>query len=137
MGVILEKLTKRDSLTAVRKYLVEEYPEAELGEIPVDMIIEQIDAAIAGMDKRNMSAAKRNAKKAAEDPLKDILYSLLTTDYQSREQLAAQLPEDIDHNLNKITARLTQLFKEEKVEKSSIKDATDSKRTVMGYRLIG
>ena len=93
----------------------------------IDSQIEQIQA------KAEKSKERTAAKKAEGDELRKKVQSLLTTEYQSIDDIFAQI-DDEDVPRSKITARLTQLVKAEIVEKDSRKNEEGKKQMV--YRLV-
>ena len=96
----------------------------------VDFIDSQIEQIQAKAEKSKERAA---AKKAEGDELRKKVQSLLTTEYQSIDDIFAQI-DDEDVTRSKITARLTQLVKAEIVEKDSRKSEEGKKQMV--YRLV-
>ena len=96
----------------------------------VDFIDSQIEQIQAKAEKSKERAA---AKKAEGDELRKTVQSLLTNEYQSIDDIFAQI-DDEDVTRSKITARLTQLVKAEIVEKDSRKSEEGKKQMV--YRLV-
>lgn len=97
----------------------------------IDFIQHEIDM----LDSRTQKAKeKREQKKAEADALKDKIYSVLTDELQTSADILDQVGAD-DENVTrgKVTARLTKLVNEGKVERADVK--VDKKR-VKGYRLV-
>ena len=98
------------------------------------MLIDFIDSQIEQIQtKAEKSKERAAAKKAEGDELRKTVQSLLTNEYQSIDDIIAQI-DDEDVTRSKITARLTQLVKAEIVEKDSRKSEEGKKQMV--YRLV-
>lgn len=97
----------------------------------IDFIQHEIDM----LDSRTQKAKeKREQKKAEADALKDKIYSVLTDELQTSADILEQVSADDESvTRGKVTARLTKLVNEGKVERADIK--VDKKR-VKGYRLV-
>ena len=92
-----------------------------------------IDRQIEIIDNKAEKAKERAAEKKAEgDELRAAIKSVLTEDYQSADDILAQL-EGEDLSKAKIIARLTQLVNNGDAEKAQAK-AEDGKK-FMTYRL--
>lgn len=92
-----------------------------------------IDRQVEIIDNKAEKAKKRAAEKKAEgDELRAAIKSVLTEDYQSADDILAQL-EGEDLSKAKIIARLTQLVNNGDAEKAQAK-AEDGKK-FMTYRL--
>ena len=92
-----------------------------------------IDRQIEIIDNKAEKAKERAAEKKAEgDELRAVIKSVLTEDYQSADDILAQL-EGEDLSKAKIIARLTQLVNNGDAEKAQAK-AEDGKK-FMTYRL--
>lgn len=92
-----------------------------------------IDRQIEIIDNKAEKAKERAAEKKAEgDELRAAIKSILTEDYQSADDILAQL-EGEDLSKAKIIARLTQLVNNGDAEKAQAK-AEDGKK-FMTYRL--
>ena len=92
-----------------------------------------IDRQIEIIDNKAEKAKERAAEKKAEgDELRAAIKSVLTEDYQSADDILAQL-EGEDLSKAKIIARLTQLVNNGDAEKDQAK-AADGKK-FMTYRL--
>lgn len=127
-----KKFTKVEKFEMIREILVgdgsTEMTQQE--SMLVDFIDSQIEQIQAKAEKSKERAA---AKKAEGDELRKKVQSLLTTEYQSIDDIFAQI-DDEDVTRSKITARLTQLVKAEIVEKDSRKSEEGKKQMV--YRLV-
>jgi len=92
-------------------------------EITVDTndIIEYAETTIAQLAAKAEKAKERAAqKKAYGDPLKDAVLEVITNEFQTVEEIAAQIKgEDVTNA--KIVARLTALVKAGEVNKTDIK----------------
>ena len=97
----------------------------------VDFIQHEIDM----LNSRTQKAKeKREQKKAEADALKDKIYSVLTDELQTSADILEQVSADDESvTRGKVTARLTKLVNEGKVERADVK--VDKKR-VKGYRLV-
>ena len=97
----------------------------------VDFIQHEIDM----LNSRTQKAKeKREQKKAEADALKDKIYSVLTDELQTSADILEQVSADDESvTRGKVTARLTKLVNESKVERADVK--VDKKR-VKGYRLV-
>ena len=97
----------------------------------VDFIQHEIDM----LNSRTQKAKeKREQKRAEADALKDKIYSVLTDELQTSADILEQVSADDESvTRGKVTARLTKLVNEGKVERADVK--VDKKR-VKGYRLV-
>ena len=97
----------------------------------VDFIQHEIDM----LNSRTQKAKeKREQKKAEADALKDKIYSVLTDELQTSADILEQVSADDESvTRGKVTARLTKLVNEGKVERADVK--VDKKR-VKGYRFV-
>lgn len=92
-----------------------------------------IDRQIEIIDNKAEKAKERAAEKKAEgDELRAAIKSVLTEDYQSADDILAQL-EGEDLSKAKIIARLTQLVNNGDAEKAQAK--TEDGKKFMTYRL--
>ena len=132
----MEKLTKKEYFTGLIAYF-----RGEDVEIENEDFIEFCQDQIADLDKKAAKAKERAAaKKAENDELTDLVYSVLTDEYQTIADITVIVAETIpDVSASKVTARLTKLFNAGSIEKeqSSIEDSEGKKRKCMGYRLAG
>lgn len=98
----------------------------------VDGAVEFIDAQVALLDAKAEKAKERAAQKRAEsDELKAVVASILTNDFQTADEITAQV-EGEDITKQKIVSRLTALVKEGVAVKEETK--VDSKKK-MTYKL--
>lgn len=97
-----------------------------------------IDHEVGIINKKAESAKARAEKKAVEgDEMREAICSLLTSEYQTGEDITAQLENlgQFDEVTKaKVTARLSGLIKTGKAEKDMVK-VEGSKRKITGYRL--
>lgn len=92
-----------------------------------------IDRQVEIIDNKAEKAKERAAEKKAEgDELRAAIKSVLTEDYQSADDILAQL-EGEDLSKAKIIARLTQLVNNGDAEKAQAK--TEDRKKFMTYRL--
>jgi hypothetical protein len=97
----------------------------------VDFFQHEIEMLDARTEK---ARAKREEKKAAADELKDKIYAVLTDELQTSADILEKIgANDEEITRGKVTARLTKLVNEGKIERADVK--VDKKR-VKGYRLI-
>ena len=100
-------------------------------------------AQIADLDKKAAKAKERAAAKKAEgDELTDVVYGVLTDEFQTiadiAEAVLAELGEEAaaDVSTQKITARLTKLGKAGAIVKEQVSIEVDGKKSKkMGYKL--
>ena len=90
-----------------------------------DVLVEYAEKRIVQLDKRNASAAKRAAAKRAEgDALTESVFAVLGDEPLNREMVGEALAEQgIETTPSKVTARLSRLVKEERVNKTKGKIA--------------
>ncbi len=90
-----------------------------------DVLVEYAEKRIVQLDKRNASAAKRAAAKRAEgDALTESVFAVLGDEPMNREMVVEALAEQgIETTPSKVTARLSRLVKEERVNKTKGKSA--------------
>lgn len=132
----MEKLTKKEYFTGLIAYF-----HGEDVEIENEAFIEFCQDQIADLDKKAAKAKERAAaKKAESDELTDLVYSVLTDEYQTIADITVIVAETVpDVSASKVTARLTKLFNTGSIEKEqiSVEDSEGKKRKCMGYRLAG
>ena len=120
-----KKMTKKDWFMAIREQV--ETSDWDMA----DGALEFIDAQVEALDAKAKKAAERAADKKAEgDALRETVYGLLTEDWQTGDQIAAQV-EDADVTKAKVVARLTQLIKAGMATKDYVKDGS---RKVIAYK---
>lgn len=99
------------------------------------------EAQIADLDKKSAKAKERAEKKKAEaDFLTDLVYSVMTDEFQTGAEIAtavlAQLPEDTDVTAAKVTARITKLVNAAAVVKEQVTVEVEGKKSKkMAYKL--
>lgn len=99
------KITKKDRFAEL-KTIVE-----ESGCDNKDELIDFLDAQIDGIETRAAKAKERNAAKKAEgDALRDAVQAALTDEFQSAEDILAQI-DDPEATKGKVVSRLTALGK--------------------------
>ena len=132
----MEKLTKKEYFTGLIAYF-----RGEDVEIENEDFVEFCQDQIADLDKKAAKAKERAAaKKAESDELTDLVYSVLTDEYQTIADITVIVAETVpDVSASKVTARLTKLFNTGSIEKEqiSVEDSEGKKRKCMGYRLAG
>lgn len=122
-----KKLTKKDYYGMLKEIvLTSDVDNKEELEAFIDRQIEIID------NKAEKAKERAAEKKAEGDELRAAIKSVLTEDYQSADDILAQL-EGEDLSKAKIIARLTQLVNNGDAEKAQAK-AEDGKK-FMTYRL--
>ena len=130
----MEKLTKKEYFTGLIAYL-----HGEDVELENEDFIEFCQDQIADLDKKAAKAKERAAaKKAENDELTDLVYSVLHNEYQTIADITVVVAETVpDVSASKVTARLTKLFNTGVIEKEqiSVEDSEGKKRKCMAYRL--
>lgn len=122
-----KKLTKKDYYGMLKEIvLTSDVDNKEELEAFIDRQVEIID------NKAEKAKERAAEKKAEGDELRAAIKSVLTEDYQSADDILAQL-EGEDLSKAKIIARLTQLVNNGDAEKAQAK-AEDGKK-FMTYRL--
>lgn len=96
----------------------------------IDFINKQIEQLAVKAEKAKARAAK---KKADGDALREAVYAVLTDELQTIDEITAQVDGE-EVTKAKVTARLTQLFKAESIEKDIVK--TEDGRRVTAYKLV-
>ena len=87
-----------------------------------DVLVEFANKKLAQLDKRNASAARRAAVKRAEgNEITEGIFSVLSHEPMTRVQVAEAFGSDL--SVAKVGARLTQLVKDGRVQKETIKVA--------------
>lgn len=130
------KITKKMNYEAIIAYI-----QGEDTTITEAQMITFCEAQIADLAKKASKAKERAAAKKAEgDVLTDLVYSVMTEEYQTGAEIAtavlAQLPEDTDVTAAKVTARITKLVNAEAVVKEQVTVEVEGKKTKkMAYKL--
>ena len=131
----MDRTTKKQMFEGLISYF-----HGEDVEIENEAFVEFCQDQIADLDKKAAKAKERAAaKKAESDELTDLVYSVLTDEYQTIADITVIVAETIpDVSASKVTARLTKLFNTGVIEKEqiSIEDSEGKKRKCMAYRLI-
>ena len=132
----MEKITKKMHYEKLIAYI--------RGEDTITSESDMIDfclAQIADLDKKSAKAKERAEKKKAEaDVLTDLVYSVMTNEFQTGAEIAtavlAQLPEDTDVTAAKVTARITKLVNADAVVKEQVTVEVEGKKSKkMAYKL--
>lgn len=135
----MEKITKREMFEALVAYAESTDMEVQVGETTVTAADFAAFATkeIEQLDKKAVKAKERAAAKRAEgDALMDEVLAVLTNEFQTAAEVAAQI-EDEDATVAKISYRLGALVKDGKAVKEDIKVDREGKRVVLkGYRLV-
>lgn len=135
----MEKITKREMFEALVAYAESTDMEVQVGETTVTAADFAAFATkeIEQLDKKAVKAKERAAAKRAEgDALMDEVLAVLTNEFQTAAEVAAQI-EDEDATVAKVSYRLGALVKDGKAVKEDIKVDREGKRAVLkGYRLV-
>lgn len=128
-------MTKKDWYGEIRKIVeTSEVVEDEIKNGALEFIDSQVQALEAKAIKAQADAEK---KKAEGDELREAVFKVLTNELQTIEQITDQVAaavEDVEVSKAKVTARLTQLVKLEKVGKAMVK--TEDGRRVTAYKIV-
>lgn len=121
-------MTKREMYLTTRDIIADSDAEDK------EMLLEFIDKQVAMIDNKAVKAKEKAAeKRAAGDELRATIKSLLTSEYQTANEITA-LINDEEVSRAKVIARIGQLVENGEAEKTDVK--TESGRTVKAYRLI-
>ena len=135
----MEKITKREMFEALVAYAESTDMEVQVSETTVTAADFAAFATkeIEQLDKKAVKAKERAAAKRAEgDALMDEVLAVLTSEFQTAAEVAAQI-EDEDATVAKISYRLGSLVKSGKAAKEDIKVDREGKRAVLkGYKLV-
>ena len=132
----MEKITKREMYEAIKETF-------ETGSCKFDAatVVAFCEKEIASLDTKAAKAKERAAKKKAEaDELTDLVYSVMTDEFQTGADIAAavlaKLPEDTDVTAAKVTARITKLVNAAAVVKEQMTVEVEGKKSKkMAYKL--
>lgn len=133
------KITKAMVLNTIINYFNEDDPSkvlAEIGEAEITIadIVNYAEHTLnqlsAKAEKAKETAAKKKAEK--EDLLKQAIMDVLTEEFQTREDILAELDADEDITVSKVGARLNILVKEGGAVKEEVKTVFGRK---MCYKL--
>lgn len=128
----MKKMTKREIYEALIKMTETGTLEMDATELH-DFAVKEIES----LDKRAAKAKENAAKKAAEgDALKSAVQAVLTEEYQTIADIAAQVDAE-DATVARVTYRLGALVKDGVAEKADVQvEGTNGKsRTVKAYKL--
>lgn len=135
----MEKITKREMFEALVAYAEATDMEVQVGETTVTAADFAAFATkeIEQLDKKAVKAKERAAAKRAEgDALMDEVLAVLTSEFQTAAEVAAQI-EDEDATVAKISYRLGSLVKSGKAIKEDVKVDRDGKKAVLkAYKLV-
>ena len=107
------------------------------GTFDTGVLVEFATKKLAQLDHRNLKAKERAAAKRAEgDELMEKVFALVTSDPQSREDIAnALIADGVDTTVGKVGYRLTALANDGRIEKSEVTipggDGEKAKRVVV------
>lgn len=124
-------MTKREVLNAIKE-VANQDPEGMFNDtVSAADVIDYVDTTIEQLDHKAARAKERAEKaKAAGDELRATVAAVLTDEYQTIAEIAAQVDVE-DITPAKVTARLTQLVKLNEAHKIKIK--TDDGRKINAY----
>ena len=135
----MEKITKREMFEALVAYAEATDMEVQVGETTVTAADFAAFATkeIEQLDKKAVKAKERAAAKRAQgDALMDEVLAVLTSEFQTAAEVAAQI-EDEDATVAKISYRLGSLVKSGKAIKEDVKVDRDGKKAVLkAYKLV-
>lgn len=135
----MEKITKREMFEALVAYAESTDMEVQVGETTVTAADFAAFATkeIEQLDKKAVKAKERAAAKRAEgDALMNEVLAVLTSEFQTAAEVAAQI-EDEDATVAKISYRLGSLVKSGKAIKEDVKVDRDGKKAVLkAYKLV-
>lgn len=142
LGIIMEKITKRQMYTAMINYAENGSFSFETDEgtmvVAPDEIVTFAENEISLLDKKAAKAKETAAKKKTEsDALMDAVAQALSEDFEPIADIAARIEGD-DVTVSKVTYRLNKLVENGVAEKQAIKvPGSDGKknRSIQGYRL--
>ena len=122
-----KKMTRKESYQAIRQIVM----DAELED--KEELISFIDKQIEIIDNKAIKSKERAMKRKAQgDELRTSVKNVLTSDYQSADEIVLAL-NDEEITKAKVIARLSQLIKTGEVEKADAK--VEGGRTIKVYRL--
>lgn len=134
----MEKITKREMFEALVAYAEATDMEVQVGEAVVTAtdFVAFATKEIEQLDKKAVKAKERAAAKRAEgDALTDAVLAVLTSEFQTAADVAAQI-EDEDATVAKVSYRLGALVKDGKAVKEDIKVDREGKKAILkGYKL--
>ena len=134
----MEKITKREMFEALVAYAEATDMEVQVGEAVVTAtdFVAFATKEIEQLDKKAVKAKERAAAKRAEgDALTDAVLAVLTGEFQTAADVAAQIEAE-DATVAKVSYRLGALVKDGKAIKEDIKVDREGKKAVLkGYKL--
>lgn len=134
----MEKITKREMYEALVAYAEATDMEVQVGEAVVTAtdFVAFATKEIEQLDKKAVKAKERAAAKRAEgDALTDAVLAVLTGEFQTAADVAAQIEAE-DATVAKVSYRLGALVKDGKAVKEDIKVDREGKKAVLkGYKL--
>lgn len=134
----MEKITKREMFEALVAYANACEMDMEINDTVVTSadFVAFATKEIEQLDKKAVKAKERAAAKRAEgDALTEMVLNVLTADFQTAADVAAQI-EDEEATVAKVSYRLGALVKDGKAVKEDIKVDRDGKKAVLkGYKL--
>lgn len=114
------KITERDILRMIAEEMNEN-----------DVVVDWCEKKLAALDKKSEKARERAAAKRAEgDKLMDTVQNILTSEWQSLNDIVAQVDSDEVISNSKITYRLGQLVKNGIAEKTDAVFKNDANKSV-------
>ena len=134
MNETVKKATKKEMFEEIKAILTSGPNMA-----PTELV-EFIDNEIEALNKKAEAARKaRDKKKAEADTLLEEVFACLNdTSFTVIPQIMENFKDNEDITPAKVTARLTKLVRENKVEKDSVNIAAEGekKKVLTGYRII-
>ena len=122
-----KKMTRKESYQAIRQIVMDTELEDK------EELISFIDKQIEIIDNKAIKSKERAMERKAQgDELRTSVKNVLTSDYQSADEIVLAL-NDEEITKAKIIARLSQLIKTGEVEKADAK--VEGGRTIKVYRL--
>ena len=134
MNETVKKATKKEMFEEIKAILT-----SSPNMVPTELV-EFIDNEIEALNKKAEAARKaRDKKKAEVDTLLEEVFACLNdTSFTVIPQIMENFKDNEDITPAKVTARLTKLVRENKVEKDSVNIAAEGekKKVLTGYRII-
>ena len=127
-----------DVVKVTKKMVLEAIAGADLKEVDfgpdvtAEHVISYCKATLAQLDAKAAKAKEKAAeKKAANDELKEVVASVITNEYQTVDEIVAQIEGD-DVTRGKVVNRLTALLKDDYIVKGMVKVED---RKITAYKL--
>lgn len=134
----MEKITKREMFEALVAYANACDMDVEINDTAITSadFVAFATKEIEQLDKKAVKAKERAAAKRAEgDTLLGEVLAVLTGEFQTAAEVAAQI-EDEEATVAKVSYRLNALVKDGKAVKEDVKVDRDGKKaTLKGYKL--